>query len=367
MKLGWFKSKGFLTPTLFLAAFVLLNLALLGSGHRKYDNLERTLIQWDGQLYLSIARDGYEKFPCPDNPDNICGNAGWFPLYPLVAAAVGRLGVPIPTAMILVSCLALWLGMLLLFRVLSARWDSRVATVALVAMLLFPGSFYYLTAFPYALYFLLGAWLFRMIARNALRWLWLPAALLAVTYPSGVVAALPILWLLIVDWRRSDRPRRRHLIAALVAIPLAMTIYFGYYWWRFNDFWLYLHIQSQSYYAHEPAFPLWTIARSLVELPHNSGTFISLVFTLAVVVLFFSRRLPLLWHLFMFGVLLFTPTLGTTTCYYRHVIVAFPLPVMIALATRGSWRRWLLLPLAVACVLLNLLVYLPMYKSGLLM
>jgi hypothetical protein len=358
------KSKSFLWPTLLWLAFALSMLLLLQSGPTKYDSLMRTLIQWDARLYLSIARDGYEMFPCDYDPSYICGNVGWFPMYPLVGSIVGSVGLDHRWAVLGLSWLALWLALLLMYRLVAMKWGDRVALFSLVFMLLFPASLYFLTAFPYALFLVLVLLVFYLLETKRYAWLALPCACLAVTYPSGIVVTLPLVWVLVSSWGKLSSKQRLSLIAAVAAVGSALLLYCLYYWYRFDDFFLYLRFQSQSYYAHQATFPLWTIGRSLVELPWSSPVGLMLLFTIATSALFYSRKLPGWWQAFMFGLLLFTPTVGTTDCYYRHILVAFPMFVMVALAWHDPRRRWLLPAYVVACLILMLTTYLPSYRAG---
>jgi hypothetical protein len=361
------KRKSFLIPTLIWLGLIVIYLVALGSDYRKHDSLSRTLIQWDGRLYLSIAEEGYTKFPCPDRPQYICGNGGWFPFYPMLATGFVALGVPASWAMLGVSWLALWLALLVLYRLIQRRFDDRIATGSLLALLLWPGTFYFLTAFPYSVFLLLAAIVFWLLDSGRYRWLWLPAGLLTVTYPSGALIGLPIAWVLFSRWRSIPQPDRIRLIGAMVAVPVAIVIYFSYYWWRFGDFWLYVQIQSQPWYSHEPAFPLWTMVQSLIHLPTGHPVNLTVLFAALTVLVFFSRRLPVSWYLFAFGVLLFTPAMGTTDCYYRHIVVAFPMFVLLGAALRDRMRRYLLVAWAVAAVALEWFVLLPAYKAGMLM
>jgi len=361
------KSKGFCLPTTLFLVFVVVQVALLQTGHRRSYTLSGNLIQWDAEHYLSIARDGYETFPCGFDPSYICGNIGWFPFYPMVTRAVASLGLDTRTALILVSWLSLWLALLILYRLVANRFDSRVALYSLVAMLLFPGSFYFLTGFPYSLYLLLTVSIFYLLESNRL-WGVIPLmACLAVTYPSGIVIGLPILFVLVSKWTKTDNRSRLALTVGLAGIGLALVAHFSYYWLEFGDFFLYMKFQAQSYYAHHVNFPLLVIARTLSTLPLRQPECIMLIFTISVVILFYRRRIPVSWQIFMFGVLLFTPTMGTTTCYYRHIVVAFPLFVMIADNINSRWRRYALGVYAVVSIYLNLSILLRDFKAGVLM
>ena len=46
------------------------------------------LSRHDTFLYLGIAKHGYTLFTCP-RPGGWCGNAGWFPLFPLLVVVLG--------------------------------------------------------------------------------------------------------------------------------------------------------------------------------------------------------------------------------------------------------------------------------------
>jgi len=371
MNYSYFKSKRFLLPTLLWVAFILFYIVLFEVGESKYYSLTRTLIQWDGQHYLSIARDGYEKFPCPWNSRNICGNIGWFPFYPLLGRVAARLvsvvGLDVPVAIIAVSWLAFWLALLVMYRLVEYRFDPKTALFSLLALLVFPSSFYFLTGFPYSVYLLLAVLVLYLLEKEWYAAVILPAGLVAITYPSGVVIGLPILFTLVWKWKQLNQREKLSLLSALIAIGLALFLYAGYYWWKFDDFFLYQRFQAQSYYAHQLTLPILPIIEALLHLKWETPVFVILLFTLGVVALFYSRKIPASWQLLMFGILLFTPTFGTTMCYYRHIVAAFPLFAMIGVSVNSPRRRFLLIPYVLVALVLGWRVFLSAYKAGMLM
>jgi len=341
--------------------------SVLGLGEGKHSTLARTLTQWDGQHYLSIADSGYEKFPCDYNPAYICGNVGWFPFYPLLGGILGAIGIPVNWAMIAISWLAFLAAFMVLYELVARRWNDRVALGTLVALVLFPSSFYFATVFPYSVLLLLSVLALRSFDRKDYRLLPLWTGLMAVTYPSGIVIGLPVLWVLISRWSRIAEKDRYLLGGSLASIGVTLFMYCSYYWYRFGDFFLYLNFQSQSYYAHEAAFPLWTIFETLTTHPTYSPVPMMLLFVTGVVVLFYRRAMPATWLLLMFAFLLFTPTMGTCDCYYRHIVVAFPLAVMVALCIEENRRRWLLPLYAAGAIYMTYWLYLPAFRMGQLM
>lgn len=224
-----------------------------------------------------------------------------------------------------------------------------------------------MTGFPYSVYLLLVVLVFYLLEKERYGTIALFSGMLAVTYPSGVVIGLPILYTLISKRKELDRRKTLLLVAALSTIGLALFLYYYYYWWKFDDFFLYQRYQSQSFYGHKLAIPLVPIAESLIHRSSDDPMFIILLFTLATVVPFYSRKIPASWQLFMFGILLFTPTFGTTWCYYRHIVVAFPLFVMIGASVNSRRRKYLMIPYALISAVLMWKFFLAYYKAGMLM
>lgn len=370
VKFHYLKSKSFLVPSACWVVYIFIVLTVLSVGDVKYTSLSRMLIQWDGQHYFSIARDGYEMFPCLEDSSLICGTVGWFPLYPIVAATTGKLlssfGIEERWTMIITSLLSFWLALLALFRLVETKFGLRVASLSIVALLLFPTSFYFATAFPYSIYLFLATLVFLTLEKKQYLLSAIPAGLLAVTYPSGIVIVLPLLWTLVANWHKLNMQKRLSIGTAIAAVGLTLVLFCTYYWWQFDDFFLYFHFQAKPYYRHDIAIPFVTIVKSLTALPYNNPVFIMGIFTVITTITFYQHKVPVSWQLFMFGVLLFTPTAGTMVCYYRHIIVAFPLLVMVALSVR-SRRKWLLPLYAVTSIVLSWLVFLRAYKLGELM
>jgi hypothetical protein len=363
----FFKSQSFWFPTVCVIAFLAVVVVVFQTGDLKYQSLSRGLSQWDGQHYLSIARDGYEKYSCYWNTSYICGNIGWFPFYPLTGRLVALTGISINWSLIISSWVALWLALLILYRLVESKYDRTTAVYATLALLLFPTSFYFATGFPYSLYLLLATLTFYLIHKEQYPWLMLLTGFLAVTYPSGSVIGLPIAYHLLRNWKKLTNVGRMQLLGAMAFMGVAILTYFTYNYLKFGDFFLYLTYQHQSFYGHHLSFPLITIYSALTNLPADHPHFLITVLTVGVVVLTYSRRLDIESQLLMFGILLFTPTFGTLLCYYRHIVVAFPLFVMIGLAANCRWRRYLVAIYAVVSLVLAWEVFVPAFKKGLLM
>ncbi len=367
MNISYIKSKSFYLPSLLFLFFALLYFFSFQQGDYKYYSMQRMLTQWDGQHYLSIARDGYEKFTCQYSPENICGNIGWFPFYPLVGSTLSFLPIPINILMIGLSWLSFWLALLLLYRFTKKLYSEKTALWAVIALLIFPSSFYFLTVFPYSMYLLITMLIFTFLFQRQYLYLIPLTAILAVTYPSGIVIVLPLLYTLWQDRKTAALKEKLLLSTSVISVGLGLTLYCLYNYIAFDDFFLYKTFQSQSYYAHKATFPFWTMYETLTTLPISHVIPITLIFIIIVFVLFYRKQLDIRLQLFMFGILLFTPSAGTTDCYYRHIVVAFPLFILIGNSIEHKARKYLLPIYIAASLLLIYFLYFPLYKMGNLM
>src|SRR4051794_12786564 len=65
-------------------------------------------VRWDSLTYIEIAQHGYNLHQCGRNESLFygqtwCGNAAWFPGYPLLLRVAGWFGIPVPEAGALLS------------------------------------------------------------------------------------------------------------------------------------------------------------------------------------------------------------------------------------------------------------------------
>ncbi|RKX18890.1 MAG: hypothetical protein DRP35_08560 [Candidatus Zixiibacteriota bacterium] len=363
----YLKQKDLLIPLYYWSVFLIIYILLFQLFPGKFYSLASYLTQWDGEHYLSIARDGYQMYPCTQNISFTCGNIGWFPFYPLVGKVISYTGLNHQYSLILVSWLSLLGAMIILYRLVILKFDKQIAIASLLSLIFFPVSFYFMAIFPYAFFLLIVTSIFYCIEIKKLIWVIPLTGILAVTYPSGSIIGFVLLYQLIKEWKNYNLSEKLSLISAMIAIGVAIMIYFSYYWYKFDNFFQYLDFQSQPYYAHRMRFPLITIYEALSHLRIIQAVPISIIFATVSVLIFYSRKIPASWQIYMFGILLFTPTMGTCACYYRHILVAFPLFAMIGLSYRSPKRKYLFLLYLIVGASLMWLVFLDRFKTGLLM
>ncbi|MFL5797224.1 MAG: mannosyltransferase family protein [Actinomycetota bacterium] len=135
----------------------------------------------DALWYLRIADGGYSATD---------GSAAFFPLYPLAVRGLSWVlgGHPL-AAGLLVANVALLAGLVLLYRLTEREFSTAVARTAVLVVVLFPASFFFLAPFSEALFLLLAVASFSAARRR--RWAWAGAfgALAALTRSVGVALA----------------------------------------------------------------------------------------------------------------------------------------------------------------------------------
>ncbi len=358
--------KNIIYPALIWLVIIIGYIILFNIGQQKYYNLTDTLIQWDGKHYLSIARDGYDAYPCKNN-SSICGNVGWFPMYALASKPVGYILQNYSIGLIACSWICFLASLLLLFGMIERKYDQKTALWSLIALAVFPSSFYFISAFPYSVYLLLAVSIFYLLEKEKFITVIFLTGLLAVTYPSGSIIGFVLLYTLIKNWSRYNSVQKGQLFSSMAAIGIAIGLYFAFYWIKFDNFTMYLDFQSQPQFAHRMRFPLMTIIESFRFIDISHPVNISLIFTTIIVLIFYNKKTPINWQIYMFAILLFTPTMGTIACYYRHIIVAFPLFIMIGRAYSGIYGKYLMGLYIVSALIINWIFYIEFFKKGLLM
>jgi hypothetical protein len=153
--------------------------------------------RWDAEWYLLIAENGYgddAAFLGRGVAYQRGDDTGFFPLYPLLIRAVARTGLSYLAAGVLVSNLALLIGLAGL-RGLVARDHGETAADRTVWILLaFPSSFFLSAVYAESLMLatLVGA--VRLARDGRPLAAGLAAALCALAKPTGILAILPVAW-----------------------------------------------------------------------------------------------------------------------------------------------------------------------------
>lgn len=187
--------------------------------------------RFDSYLYYDIAKNGIELYPCwqknsayPKTSTEMCGNAGWMPLYPYCVRAVMKLGFNEYTASFLVSRICTLVALIFLFLILKPYPPPHRALSMILAGV-FPSSIYYASAFPISLNMalVLGSYYSWTQGRQILAFIL--AFLIPFTYASGFANMVPWGMLMLFYLIKGSGMYRRCLLPA-IAIALGFGAFF---------------------------------------------------------------------------------------------------------------------------------------------
>jgi len=194
-----------------------------------WHNAVTSFERFDALWFLGIATDGYEDGN---------GSAAFFPGYPLLIRAVSPLlgGHPLAAAL-LISNLAAFGSMLVLYLLSARELDETVARRAVLYLAVFPTSFFLLAPYseaPFLLFVLVSLW----SARQGRWWLaGLAGAAAAATRSLGIVLVVALVAEAVHQWRER-RPGHPVGRLAWALTPAAGLLGYLLYWRAVADDWL---------------------------------------------------------------------------------------------------------------------------------
>lgn len=197
--------------------------------------------QWDQSHYLDIAESGYKAFLCPPesgfNSGDWCGNAAWFPFFPLLISGLTKLsynqinsvyiGLAISNSCFL---LLLFHAMPLLSQDIGCKQKSQNILFRSLLFIFFPASIFFHANYPLAVALLAASYsLHFSYNKNPLASI--PFSFLScVSYPPMLALTFPLALcsLNIVFTRRSEQTKYHHVFywTLCVITPLA-SYYFA--------------------------------------------------------------------------------------------------------------------------------------------
>jgi hypothetical protein len=324
----------------------------------------KTWTRGDSQLYLEVAQGGYRLFRCPAGyrPGTWCGNSGWFPGYPWIVAGLHWLAVPLAPAAMAVSWLAFAGVLVVLWRAFLIHQPWPAGAVALAYAAFAPGLAYEYGVFPLALLSLCTVAFFALLQRG--HWLaaGVTAAVGALAYPVGIVAAPAAAAWLLAD-RRVRFSQRALRAAAVVGPSLAALAFFAFVQRIETGHWN-AYLLTQAKYGHHLSDPVAAIAHAfdaathtplgMANMPALQTLFITFVLVCVAAAVALRRGpgtrfdvLVIIWAVVVWAELY----VETEVDAYRGVAGLLPLAILVPRLPR---------PLAVAIVLAAILIAVPM-------
>ncbi len=284
------------------------------------DDFLKSFSNWDGGHFLGIAKEGYkERF-----------QFAFFPLYPLTIKAVNQIIQNYFISAILISIVATFLGMHLLYKLVSITFEKKIAEKTILGLLFFPTSFYFITSYSEGLFFLLVVATFYFLRSRKFLLATIFAILASATRLSGLAVVLGVLVEVITIY--GINRKNWYILLA----PLGFLIYCFYLLKLTGDPFYFtvaeLHWQRN---ITIPSISFWETIKNLSQggfISNHFNTFLDLVFAifgLGLAVRTF-RFLPPSFAIYSLASVLlplFTPTLSSMP---RFLLPIFPIFILLA-------------------------------------
>ena len=308
------------------------------------------LAGFDGVYYVTIAQNGYV----------FGGTQAFFPLYPLLMAALAKVGINPVAAGLAISSVAGFVFLDYFYRLVAAWSSPRVAWVAIATVLASPVAFYLVSVYTESLFLALFAWALWSYRREHYWTAALGCALLSATRIVGVcLPTVLILREMYLFFKQSKTfciqniyKYRQNLynIAILCLGFSGLFVYMGYLGWRFGDPLLFMSVQSSFGSGRETAqlvlLPqvLWRYGKMLVGgLPYNLKSYaivqelvISLLYLAGLLAIVYRNfkakkavfpRVLLVWSIFIY---LIPPLTGNLSSMPRYLLPCLIVNLLVA-------------------------------------
>lgn len=319
------------------------------------DGLVGLHARWDSNWYIDIANNGYSR-----KADDTLSNVVFFPMYPLVVRTVARI-FHLETLFSgwFVSIFFCFLSCVYLYKIARKFHPEIDAVRAVVLLLIFPSAFFLHAVYTESLFLFLSLASFYYAKRGNFALSATFGFFASLTRITGLLLFLPLAFDLFVKHGFSRRSFRS--VLWLSAIPLGTMLFFFYHWFRFQNFWLFLEVQSawgRSFHINIDHFVPVTRA-AMVNLTLDVGY---LMFTVLIVFVLFRKKL-FSYALYTASTLLITVTSGTPMSIGRYILVLFPI-FLIGASIRNTYLVHLWIFVSMLLFALNIILFVNWYWAG---
>ena len=293
--------------------------------------------RWDSGWYVNIAQSGYSS-----SLQNVYLNTAFFPLYPILIKGLAVLVGNYHLAGLLISNLALLGTCLLLYRIITNRFETEIAQKSLLLLLLCPFSFFFSAVYTESLFLLLVVMVFYFGEQKK----WLVASLFAAaagaTRLVGILTVIPLFFIYLESIGYQWKNMRANILWLLLCVlgPGSYMLFQGI---QFGD--PFLFVKSQNAPGWQQGVNLFSALDALrvsFSWPAIKTGEIRVVYLVHILVfilglsltIIIRRKMPFSWWIWTFITLLVSFSVWISVG--RFMIVLFPLYVGTAITFKNK-------------------------------
>lgn len=303
--------------------------------------------RWDSGWYYSIVNYGYSL-----KKTGVMSNVTFFPLFPLLWKFIEIIS-PLKgffVALFVTNILTIF-GFILFYRWVEEKWSRMVALKSLIALAVFPTSFFFISAYSESTLFLLVVATFFLSSRRQWIFAAIVAAIASAARPTGILLWPLLAWLWWSNYANKQKPFRE-LLPVLFIPPLGLILFTVYLFFRTGHPLIWLSGQSDA--GRDLVSPInlmWAYTKNIFTrgdywLKHLAEM-AALLFT--IILLPKLKKIHPAYALYAFLNLLPSLFSNTFTSIQRFVLIIAPLFVAIALQ-----KKWIYI---IYCVIASILLF----------
>lgn len=297
----------------------LLNLKTINPAAINKNFLE-SLANWDGEHFTVIASAGYREL----------FQQAFFPVYPVLIYLTQKLIGNFIISGLIISTISSFAGTILFYKTALMDFSVKRSLLAVIFLLIFPTSFYFLTAYSESLFFFFAIATFYFARKNNI----LPASIMSAFASGTRVAGLAVVLGLLIEvkiWKGINKKNWYVLFS-----PLGLLLYciFSY----FNTGNPLYFIEAELHWQRYITFPILGIIESLRQIisggivKENLTVIVDFLMTCFGAVLIFRSfrflRASYAWYgLLSILIPLLTPSLSSMP---RFLLPIFPIFLVLA-------------------------------------
>jgi len=322
---------------------------------------------FDGVHYLSIAGNGYTQ------------DVRFFPLFPLFINITSRFvgqNMPFSQTQFLIALIFssafLFIGLIYFYKLILLDYDEKVAKRAIIFLLIFPTSFFFVAVYSESLFFLLAVLIFYFSRRKR----WLISGVLGCLLSATRIVGVFIFPALVCEFAVSEKLFEKKLPVtrifeflskgwALFLVPIGLVSYSFYNFQRYGDFLYFLKAQAELGNSRSVnsivLFPQTLVRYTKILFSFPASRFEWWVALLELLTFFFVsflfylgwiKRVRVSYMIFAFFAFLIPVSSGTFSALPRYSIVLFPIFIVLSILLTKKSTVFYILSLSIQFLLL---------------
>lgn len=307
--------------------------------------------RWDSSWYASIANQGY-SLPVGQQP-----NVTFFPLYPLIWKFFRFIsGFSNYISGLFVSNILALGSFIILYRWLLIVWNEKIAKKSLLALAVFPTSFFLISVYSESTLLILLASAFLLSEYGKWKWVALTALLASAARPVGILLWPTFMWLWFSKTKDSEDKKKSDFLLLLILPPIGILLFSFFLWYQVGDPIAWLH--GQGSYGRNLASPFKLLYAYSKNIATQQEFWLRHLFEM-VFLFFIIICLPKLKKInpayLFFTILNLLPSFfsNTFTSIQRFALLIVPIFVVVAMQKRWVYFMYI----CISTVLLVFCIY----------